>query len=233
LIKIMTIKMKKSKITITISFILFIILMAFWPYFDAYFPKIDNRQVIGLIAAVIFGMFIYFDERLDSFGKVDNDCLKFGDLSEILLASLKERDKNIRTLDVFAFTTGVIQPIISNSGVNVDTVRVIVMEPKKANILMKGFADEIILKVKSWQSLKDKKIFSNLDIRYYGEMPSDYFLVIDNNTIVAGTYSLDKDNKSTPVEIFSPFRLNQSDELTKKIINSYMNRFESLWKYCE
>jgi len=112
----------------------------------------------------------------------------------------------------------------------------------KCILLLRGFKDgdaehaefesQIILAVRDWQRLaKDGKI-SQLLIRSYDFLPTEYQVIFDDRAMLLGSYESDPTDYSE-VKVRQPFYIDGANMDGRSMINDYRERFDALFAVCE
>lgn len=218
------------------SGILFGVALLSYPLYSTYF-HLTVEQILGLFVG--FGTFCYwyFDGKMDNVVKAVEDGLK-GHIGENNLAHAIGEAAKIRThwakVRILATSTGQIQPIFQSSGLNADTVEIIVRKIRPDEIerdpQLGEYQRDIARLTGEWLDLERKGRIKKLTICELHFFPLDYNVIFDQEVMINGLL-VPEALRFSEVNVANPTLTIARTVSAKREIQKHIERFDKLIEY--
>jgi hypothetical protein len=137
----------------------------------------------------------------------------------------------IAKLRVFAISSQQILSFMQFERMQVGECKLLLraFDPKDQN--HKEFSNQIALVVRDWNRLASDGKIGHLQIRSYDFLPTEYQVIFDDQTMLAGLYHSEPSDYSE-VRVQPPFLVDGSTTDGKAVIDVYRDRFDRLFDKC-
>lgn len=150
-------------------------------------------------------------------------------LNDAITNAIKDRN-TIQTLRVFAQSTTIIQPIIRSSiKCRINDCRLMLRSLNDPEY-QKIFSNHVHALIQMWKDMVTEGKIGELSICYYDDLPSEYNIIINDDTLIIGNYILTEHDR-THITIDRVFTVNNDSTDGKEVISSYISRFEKSFLY--
>lgn len=207
-------------------------LLFFGDYFANLF-RFDEDQVVGMIAAILAAD---FSSRLYASYAERRQNGSFATFRSLPLdrAMQEARDGcgHIKSLRIFAISSGKIQPLIETMQIKAETVQVFLWRPWTGGTFqaqLAGFEAHIAALEADWNELQRRGQFGSLSVKRYSELPGDYYVLFDDKAVIIGTYRTNEVVYSL-VDVNDTILIRADSEAGRRVIRNYSERFDSMAK---
>lgn len=212
--------------------ILFLIL-GFWDQVTKFAPTFSDRDLLSVLVLVVGAFIIYFDTMLRRIIEREESLyhLSVGDALRRISTSKRGRIRNLR---IYALTTEVIQPIVRDLDLKIDSCRIMLHQftdnshCKHAAKLNANVA-EIAAK---WLELERSGQIQKLEIVYYTDMPCIFSVIADTSLMLHGCYS-PNDDSIHGNDFKEPYLLVADSKTEGLMIAKNITWFDSYFEYWE
>lgn len=223
-----------SIINILIYFIL-VGISIFWNFFTEIFPEITIQMLFAILIGTLIASEINITSTLSKIQKSlsvfhDNELVYQSDLNTALVSALKGR-RHIGKLRIFALSTTIINPIVRAS---------LECQIAECDLLVRTLNDEeynnffgqhVFAMMKMWDDMVADGKIKQIKKSFFDDLPSEYNIIVDDDVLIIGNYVFTDVDRSH-VTIDKVFTVNNKRSEGKKIIESYVSRFDQSFDYC-
>jgi hypothetical protein len=198
-----------------------------WPYVEPFIPDITVEQSLGILVAIITGMFLYFDSRLSSAIRAPTRTITPMSLNDCF-NQVSKMHKHVRHMRIYALSTGRINPLFSSSDLFVDKCEILVRDfgnhelenPKNAE--RRRHINDMI---SEWEKEKRKGRIGELSITRFHYMPTEYYVTFDDKTMILGLFQPTADNWGDVIE---PVFIQGTSTEGAEMMEKYRRRFDRM-----
>jgi hypothetical protein len=200
-----------------------------WPYVETYFSSLSIQQLLGVLVGVFASSFLYFDSRLSEIQS--SEILGFEHLN--LIQAVNDTTKRlpyVRRMRVYALSSGMIQPLVASSKLEID----------ECTVLVRGFTDEELKidsyrnynshiedMIREWEKLRQRGRIKTLTVKRFFFAPTEYHIIFDESYLILGLLKPDPGSWST-VAVEEPVLVRNVNQITDSLVRKYISRFEHM-----
>ncbi len=207
--------------------------LLFFGDYIANFFSFDRDQVVGMIAAILAAD---FSSRLYASYAERRQNGSFATFRSLPLdrAMQEARDAcgHIKSLRIFAISSGKIQPLVETMEIKAETVQVLLWRPWSTGEFqtqLAGFEAHITALEADWRELQRRGQFGALSLKRYSELPGDYYILFDDKAVIVGTYRTNEVVYSL-VDVNDTVLIRADSEAGRRVVRNYVERFDSMAK---
>ena len=220
-----------------INIFIYLILVAisvFWNFFTEIFPEITLQMLFAILIGTLIASEISITSTLSKIQKSlsvfhDNELIYQSDLNTALVSGLKGR-KHINKLRIYALSTTIINPIVRSS---------LECQIDECDLLVRSLNDEeynnyfdhhVFAMMRMWDDMSTDGKIIHIKKGFFDDLPSEYNIIVDDEILIIGNYIFTDADRSH-VTIDKVFTVNNKRSDGKKIIESYISRFDQSFDY--
>lgn len=206
----------------------------FWNFFTEIFPEITMQMLFAILIGTLIASEINITSTLSKIQKSlsvfhDNELVYQSDLNTALVLGLKGR-KHISKLRIFALSTTIINPIVRSS---------LECPIDECDLLVRNLNDEeynnyfdhhVFAMMRMWDDMSADGKIMRIRKSFFDDLPSEYNIIIDDDILIIGNYIFTDADRSH-VTIDKVFTVNSKRSEGKKIIESYISRYDQSFNY--
>jgi len=203
------------------------LVLIFWRYVQLFVPELTIERVLGVFAAIMSSMFLYFDSRLSAAIRGPIRPLTHMSLNDCF-NQIARQYRHIGRMRIFAVSSGRIHPLFSSSNIQVDKCDILLRDFTDAEVRVSRNAEyqrHINDIVSEWERDREKGKVKKLAIDRFFFIPTEYYIIFDDKAMVLGTYMPTSDGWSDVIE---PVFIQNSSTEGAELIRKYAVRFDQL-----
>lgn len=216
------------------SYGILIAIVVFWNFFSNLFP-IKLEQVISILIGLIAATNIAWTRKFNKMEKkIDplktSEMLVYPDLQSAFNAILSKK-KRIKTLRTYSNSSNIIQTFIRPNNIIIDHCKVMFRNlPPQEEAENKRYALELENILQRWRNLEKAGQIKKLEIVRHRYLLTEYQVIFDDDYMILGIYHPEPSDPSSVVIKSSPLVITTELKEGKKIIQTYIERFDAMFK---
>lgn len=159
-------------------------ILFFWPFFEPITSLLETPQIVGILAGVMAGVVLYFDDRISQVIRGPSGVISDGTLGECLDEAFRG-SKRVEHLRVMATSSEMIEPLIESRGIRVGRCDLLLRRYPDAP---KSHNERVEYMVREWRALGTAGRIDTVDVAFYDSVPSEYQVIVDDDAIIFGAY---------------------------------------------